>query len=130
MPDIQPAQPRPIMPKTPIAGPSGPGGSPMVSPGTGAGMQARATDQIKKLMGELLKAAQPFQPGSVEFNAVIGAIKNLNGVFNKKSAEAGVTKPPIPIPPTPPGAGLGGLPPQAAATAAPGGAPPAEAPIE
>jgi hypothetical protein len=79
----------------------------MVSPGAGAGMQARAKATIKSIMDSLMGLAKDFPPGSIEFNAIVGAIKNLNGAA--KSATAEPPKTPLPVPPTAPGGGLGGV---------------------
>ncbi len=95
------------LPKSPIGGPSGPGGSPMVSPGTGAGMQARALASIKKIMDSLMALAKDFQPGTPQFNGIVGAIKSLNGATKEAPVEP--PKTPLPVPPTAPGGGLGGL---------------------
>ena len=98
----------------------------MVSPGTGAGMQARAADGVKKVIETLSGFLKNFEPGKPEFNAIISAIKALNPIFKSATPEQPEFKPPIPVSATPPGAGLGGLPPQAAAAAMPpgGGSPP------
>src|SRR5947209_10894830 len=92
--------------KSPVGGPSGPGGSPMVSPGTGAGVQARALAGTKKVIETLMQYARSFEPGTPQFNAYMGAIRTLNGVF-KGTTENEAT--PLPVPATPPGAGVGGL---------------------
>jgi hypothetical protein len=110
--------PQPIKPgaglKSPIGGPSGPGGSPMVSPGTGAGMQARAQQDVEKVINQLLQIGASFPKGSPQFNGIVGAIGKLNAVFKGAPAPE-PPKQPLPVPPTAPGAGLGG---------APGGMPP------
>lgn len=93
----------------------------MVSPGTGAGMKARATDGIKGAMNTLAGFLKNFEPGTPEYNAIITSIKALNAVFKRPTDQPAV-KPPIPVPATPPGAGLGGLPPQAAPAAIAAGA--------
>lgn len=95
------------MPKSPIGGPSGPGASPMVSPGTGAGMQARSLASIKQIMDSLMSLAKDFQPGTPQFNGIVGAIKSLNGAT--KEAPVETPKMPLPVPPTAPGGGLGGV---------------------
>jgi len=104
--------------KSPIGGPSGPGGSPMVSPGTGAGMQARSKEQVSKIMDQLLEVGASFEKGSTQFNAIARAIAALNGVF-KGQTEPEKPKVPLPVPATAPGAGLGGSP-----GGTPGGLPP------
>jgi hypothetical protein len=88
--------------KSPVGGPSGPGGSPMVSPGTGAGNQAMAKKKIGEMMKTLLELGAVFEAGSAEFNGVARAIAALNSVAK------GVTTPPAPkapiaVPGTPPG---------------------------
>jgi hypothetical protein len=93
-------------------------------------MQARATDGVKKVIETLSGYLKNFEPGKPEFNAIISAIKALNPIFKTATPAQPEVKPPIPVPGTPPGAGLGGLPPQAAAAAMPpgGGGPSGEAP--
>ncbi len=103
--------PQPMKPgmglKSPIGGPSGPGGSPMVSPGTGAGMQARAMQDIGTTIEKLMGVGAAFPKGSAEFGTLARVISMLNGLMKKKPDEA--PKQPLPVPPTAPGAGLGGM---------------------
>jgi hypothetical protein len=70
-------------------------------------MQARAKASIKQIMDSLMALAKDFEPGSVEFNAIVGAIKNLNGASKPATAEPAKT--PLPVPATQPGGGLGGV---------------------
>jgi hypothetical protein len=71
------------MPKSPVGGPSGPGGSPMLSPGGGEGNQAAAIQSIKAVMPAILKASMAFPSGSKEQQAILRAIQSLNPVFGK-----------------------------------------------
>jgi hypothetical protein len=122
-------QPKPGigLPKSPIGGPSGPGGSPMVSPGTGAGMQARGKQQIGKVIDMLMEVGPAFPNGTPEFGTLARVISMLNGLMKKSTPEA--PKQPLPVPATPPGAGLGGLPGGAGGMpGGPAGAPPLGAP--
>ena len=123
-------QPKPGigLPKSPIGGPSGPGGSPMVSPGTGAGMQARGKQQIGKVIDMLMEVGPAFPNGTPEFGTLARVISMLNGLMKKSTPEA--PKQPLPVPPTPPGAGLGGLPQPGGGPGMPpgGGGPPLGAP--
>jgi hypothetical protein len=84
----------------------------MVSPGTGAGMQARAQQDVEKVINQLLQIGASFPKGSPQFNGIVGAISKLNAVF-KGAPAAEAPKQPLPIPPTaagaPPG-GPGGMP--------------------
>lgn len=113
-----PAAGKPPMP-SPLGGPSGPGGGPMVSPGTGAGQQAMALGQIEGVIDTLFKIAAPFDAGSPELTSILGAIKLLNNMARKKPQD---TPRPAPgIPAVQPGAGLGGMPPGGAAGKPPGG---------
>jgi hypothetical protein len=73
-------------------------------------MQARARQQIKRIMDQLMAIGKDFEAGSVQFNSIVGAIKNLNGAF-KEPAAPETPKTPLPVPATAPGAGLGGAPP-------------------
>ena len=58
----------------------------MVSPGGGAGMKSRAHAAIKSIMHNILVEMKNFEPGSVEFNALAGALTKMNGVFGKSSS--------------------------------------------
>ena len=71
------------MPKAPIGGPSGPGGSPMLSPGGGAGNKAAATQQVKAVIPALLMASMAFESGSKEQQSLLRAIQSLNPIFGK-----------------------------------------------
>lgn len=113
------AIPRP--PKGVVGGPQGPGGSPMVQPGTGEGMKARALQSIKTIMENLLKESRAFEAGSPELKTILRAASDLNALFNTKKGGESATPPP-PVPPVQPGAGLGGVSPQALTAAlGPGG---------
>lgn len=101
------------LPKSPVGGSSGPGASPMVQPGDGAGMEAHAEEEVRKMMHNLLLVMGKLKPGTIKFNALAGALNKLNGVFGKPTAEnapAGGPRPPMPmgnaVPP-----GIGGQPP-------------------
>lgn len=101
------------LPKSPVGGSSGPGASPMVQPGDGAGMEAHAEEEVRKMMHNLLLIMGKLRPGTVKFNALSSALNKLNGVFGKPSAEnapAAGPKPPMPMGNAPP-AGIGGRPP-------------------
>lgn len=115
------------LPQSPIGGPAGPGASPMMSPGTGAGMQARAMEGIGKVIETLMAYAGSFPSGTPQFTGIMRAITALNGL-HKAGPSTEEAKPPIPVPPTPPGAGLGGVggPPTGLSVGGPGGAGPAE----
>ena len=114
----------PQMPGSPIGGPGGPGATQMLSPGSGAGMKAAAVEQIKECMRNIQRAGLSFDPGSKEFNAVMGSLRTLNGIFGKPSdADLGpaararmAQPPPNPLAGMAPAgmAGGGGPPPQAA----------------
>lgn len=81
----------------------------MVSPGTGAGMQARAMQQVKRIINDLMALGKDFDAGTPSFNGIVSAIKALNSVFSKPATPE-TPKTPLPVPPTPPGMGLGGAP--------------------
>ena len=126
----------PRLPGSPIGGPGGPGPTPMVSPGAGGGVKAAATEQIKSCMRNIQVAGLNFDPGSKEFNAVMGALRTLNGIFGKPSdadldpaARARMAQPPpSPLAGMAP-AGMAGAPPGAGAPP-PGGPPPGMGPSE
>jgi hypothetical protein len=100
----------------------------MVSPGASSGVKASAVGRIKASMRNIQIAGLSFDPGSKEFNAVMGALRTLNGVFGKPSdqdtdpaARAQMAQPPPgPLAGSPP-AGMANGP---GAGAPPGGAPP------
>ena len=71
------------MPKSPMGGPQGPGGSPMMSPGGGAGNKAAAVQSVKAVMTILLKASMAFEAGSKEQQALLRAMSSLNPIFGK-----------------------------------------------
>lgn len=71
------------MPKSPVGGPAGPGGSPMLSPGGGAGNQAAAVQSIKAVLPAILKASMAFPAGSKEQQAILRAVQALNPIFGK-----------------------------------------------
>ena len=71
------------MPKSPIGGPGGPGGSPMMSPGGGEGNAAAAVQSIKAVMPAILKASMAFPSGSKEQQAILRAVAALNPIFGK-----------------------------------------------
>src|SRR3984893_1475042 len=108
--------------KSPIGGPSGPGASPMVSPGTGAGMQAQGKQRVSKVIDQLLEIGAGFPKDGGEWNAISRAISALNGVFTAAKKEP--EPKPLPVPGAMPGGGLGGLGGPPSGIPAPGGAPP------
>lgn len=65
--------------------PTTPGGSPIVSPGAGAGQSAAASAAVKAIMPVLHKALSAFEVGSKEYMAVSAATQKLAGVFAKPS---------------------------------------------
>lgn len=71
------------VPKSPVGGPSGPGGSPMLSPGGGEGNKAAAVQTIKAVMPAILKASMAFESGSKEQQSILRAISALNPIFGK-----------------------------------------------
>ena len=98
----------------------------MLSPGGGAGLKAAAIEQIRSCMRNIQVAGLSFDPGSKEFNGVMGALRTLNSIFGKTSdtdldpaARARMAQPP----PSP----LAGMAPSGMAGGA-GGAPPAPPP--
>ena len=72
-----------MVPKSPVGGPGGPGGSPMMSPGGGAGNRAAAVQQVKTVMPALLIASMAFEAGSKEQQAILRAVSSLNPIFGK-----------------------------------------------
>ena len=125
---MQPPQAR--LPGSPIGGPGGPGPTPMMSPGQGAGVKAAAIAQIKAAMRNIQLAALSFDPGTREYNGSMAALTKLNPIFGKASdtdldpaARARMAQPPpSPLAGMAPAgmAGGGGGPPPAG----PSGAPP------
>ena len=79
----------------------------MVSPGTGAGMQAASLKKIEQIINQLLEIGASFPKTGGEWNAISRAISALNGAFTAAKKEP--EPKPLPVPPTVPGAGIGGL---------------------
>lgn len=75
----------PNLPGAMAGKPTTPGGSPVVSPGGGAGQSAAASAAVKAIMPILHKALSAFEVGSKEYMAVMDAVKKLSGVFAKPS---------------------------------------------
>lgn len=76
----------PMLPKSPVGGPSGPGGSPMLSPGGGAGNKAAAVQQVKAVMPAIMMAMMAFEAGSKEQQALNRALSALGPIFGKAEA--------------------------------------------
>jgi len=97
----------------------------MVSPGTGAGMQARALRQLEPMIRNLMRIGAELGPAHPAFNAIATASKALSGAMNMKE-EPKAAQSPIPVPATPPGSGVGGIgkPPTGLPSPAGGGAGP------
>ena len=89
----------------------------MISPGTGAGMQARAAGGIDKVVDTLSGFLKNYDPQSEEFGALYKCIQILTRQFKQTPPKKSESRPPISFPPVPPGQGLGGLPPPMAAQA-------------
>jgi hypothetical protein len=75
----------PRLPGSPIGGAGGPGATPMLSPGAGAGKRAAAVAKVKQAAEIIREAGLGFDIGSKEFNAINGALRTLNPVFGKPS---------------------------------------------
>jgi hypothetical protein len=72
-----------MLPKSPAGGPGGPGASPMVSPGGGAGNQAAALANIKACMRTMQMSMLAYEPGSKEFQGLMRALSALNPLFGE-----------------------------------------------
>lgn len=79
----------------------------MVSPGTGAGMQAQGVKRVSTIINQLLEIGAGFPKDGGEWNAISRAISALNGVFTAAKKEP--EPKPLPVPATPLGGGVGGL---------------------
>lgn len=93
----------------------------MLSPGASAGAKAAAAAKIKACMRNIQIAGLAFDAGTKEFNAVMGALRTLNGIFGKPSDQDTdqASRQQMAQPPPSP---LAGMPPAGAAPgAAPGG---------
>jgi hypothetical protein len=73
----------PQLPGSPAGGPGGPGGTPMVSPGGGAGNQAAAMANIKACMRTMQMSMLAYEPGSKEFQGLMRALSALNPLFGE-----------------------------------------------
>jgi len=76
-----------MIPKSPIGGPGGPGGSPMLSPGGGAGNKAAAIQQVKAVLPAIIMAMMAFEAGSKEQQALMRAASALNPLFGKAEGQ-------------------------------------------
>jgi hypothetical protein len=77
------AAPSPVLPKSPVGGPGGPGASPMMSPGGGAGNQAAAVQRVKGILPMLLETALAWPVGSKEQRSLVDAFRSLSSAFGK-----------------------------------------------
>ena len=77
----------PVMPKSPVGGPGGPGGTPMVSPGGGAGNQAAAMVGVKKCHDALTGYLNAFPTGTKEQQALFRALSALNTIVKDSAQE-------------------------------------------
>jgi hypothetical protein len=78
-----------MMPKSPIGGPGGPGASPMVSPGGGAGNLANAMTGVKTCHTSLTGYLSAFPAGSKEQQALFRALAALNTIVKDAPPETG-----------------------------------------
>jgi hypothetical protein len=77
----------PAMPKSPFGGPTGPGASPALAPGAGAGHQAAAMAQVKAMIPGLMKAANMLPVGDKARQALLRAVMALEAHFGKAGDE-------------------------------------------
>ena len=78
----------PRMPGNPIAGgPSGPGATPAMSPGAGAGNEAAADALIKAIMPTLHKALSAYAVGGKKYQSVLRALQALNANFGREQTQ-------------------------------------------
>lgn len=82
-----PGAPPSRLPRSPVGGPNGPGGSPMLSPGGGAGSQAAAMAKIATVNEQIKEAMMAFDTNSKEFQSCMRAITALNSVAGTKKAD-------------------------------------------
>jgi hypothetical protein len=81
------AAPGMAMPKSPFGGPSGPGTSPALSPGQGAGHEAAAIADIKACIPTLLKSLNAFKIGDKRRLALQQAVTRLESNFGQSQDE-------------------------------------------
>jgi hypothetical protein len=73
-------------------------------------MKARAMAGVEGMIKNLLVMASEVGAGTPEFKAISRAIESLNSLLAKKPEAGGGAQPmPLPVPATPPGAGVGGM---------------------
>jgi hypothetical protein len=75
------------MPKSPFAGPAGPGASPALSPGAGAGHEAAAVADIKSTIPLLMKNVNNFPVGDKRRQALLRAVMSLEANFGKSDTD-------------------------------------------
>lgn len=82
-----PMMPKMAMPKSPAGGPSGPGASPMMSPGSGAGTEATAMADISAIIPVLMKSMNSFPVGDKRQVAVLRAVQSLVPHFGQSNMD-------------------------------------------
>ena len=65
MPRVAGPPPGGGLPGSPVGGPGGPGATPMLSPGQGAGLKAASVAKIKAAMRAILIEATHLDPGKI-----------------------------------------------------------------
>lgn len=76
------------LPKSPMGGPPGPGTSPALSPGAGAGNEAAASADILEAIPMLTKHLNSFPIGDKRRQALMRAVTALEAHFGKSVDEA------------------------------------------
>ena len=98
------------LPKSPVGGSPGPGASPMLSPGDGAGMQAHVESGLRETVKTLVSYLGRIPPGSKLFKTLARAVESLNAAIGAPQDMSGAPKPPAPVGNMPP-VGVAGRPP-------------------
>lgn len=88
-PGGQPPGGPPALPKAMTgAPPTGPGGSPALSPGDGAGRKMASVNKIKNgVLPILHMSMMSFEPGSKEYQAIMRALSALSPMFGRAGGE-------------------------------------------
>lgn len=77
----------PALPKSPMGGPSGPGATPALSPGAGAGAETAAIADIKGTIPVLTKSLNSFPIGDKRRQALMRAVTALEAHFGKSNTD-------------------------------------------
>lgn len=80
--------PKPALPGNMAGGPTGPGASPALAPGDGAGNMAAADAMVKAIIPALHKALSAYPIGSKQYKGVMRALSSLTAEFGQENKQS------------------------------------------